>query len=672
MGIIALLVVPLPPALFDVLIASSIGFSVLLLLLVLHARRPLDLSTFPTLLLFATLFRLGLNVASTRLILLGGDAGNIIAGFGNYVIGGDLLTGLVVFLILIVIQFVVITKGANRISEVSARFTLDAMPGMQMAIDADLNAGAIDEAEARRRREDLARNAEFHGAMDGASKFVRGDSIAALVITAINLIGGMVVGLRSGMALPEAARTYSVLTVGDGLVSQIPALLVSTAAAVLVTKSSTKKNLAMDMGAQFTSRPRAQRAAAAIVAGFALVPGLPALPFLALGGALWLLGRRAEGRSAEQAEQAAESEAERQASAEAQPAPVEELLAVDRLALEVGYRLIPLVEGGARGGVLGRIQALRRQFATRLGIVLPPVRVRDNLQLEPGDYAILIGGCRVAKGTLLPGHYLAMRGPHAITDIEGIDTVEPAFGLAAKWVPESARATAELAGWTVVDTTSVLITHLTEVLRRHAAELLSRDDVSALLEGVKKRAPVLVDELVPGVLSLGQVHAVLRALLREKVSIRPLEQILEALADYGPQTKDVATLTEMVRQRVARSIVADHVDAEGRLYAITLDPRLEQQLEELLAGARSQGAREGGAARLQQVAERVVETLRNAPSRGAEPVVLVRPSIRRMLSEVLQSVRANASVLSYSEVASVEHVESLGVVSLPEPPAAAA
>ncbi len=509
--------------------------------------------------------------------------------------------------------------------------------------------------------------------MDGASKFVRGDSIAALVITAINLIGGVIVGMRGGMDLSEAVRTYSILTVGDGLVSQIPALLVSTAAAVLVTKSATKKNLAMDMGAQFSSRPRAQKAAAAITAAFALVPGLPALPFLTLGGALWLMSRRAQRTQAEKAAQQ-RTEAQRSAAAQrtgADPTPVEELLAVDRLALEVGYRLIPLVENGGRNGILGRIQALRRQMATTLGIVVPPVRVRDNLQLEPGGYAILIGGSRVARGTLLPGHYLAMPGPNAIGEIEGIDTIEPAFGLKAKWVAESQKAAAELAGWTVVDAASVMITHLTEVLRTNAAELLSRDDVSKLLDGVKQRAPVLVEELVPNTLSLGQVHAVLRALLREQVSIRPLEQILEALADYSPQTKEIPTLAELVRQRIRRSIVAAHADADGRLYAVTLEPRLEQQLEEILQGARTHGAREGGANALQQVAEQVIQTLGKLPPRPAQPVVLVRPTIRRMLAEVLASVGANASVLSYTEVAGLEQVESVGVVRLENQPAMA-
>ena len=488
-----------------------------------------------------TLLRLSLNVATTRLILLKGSAGMIVAAFGNVVVGGNLVVGLVVFLILIIIQFVVITKGAGRISEVAARFTLDALPGKQMAIDAELNAGHIDEVEARRRRQHLMREAEFHGAMDGASKFVRGDAVAGLIITAINLVGGVVLGLLRNMTIGQALHTYSILTVGDGLVSQIPALIVATAAGILVTKATSHTSLGHEIGSQFMMNPRPLVIGAVILLGLGLVPGLPAIPFVVLAGGLLFLSRRMRGAGLQPTATKKEPAGPAKPLAEL---PVEEFLQTDRACVEIGARLIPLVDPKRGSGLLDRISGLRRDLARKSGLWVPPIRVRDNIQLDPELYRILIGGREVTRSHLRPERWLAIDPGSTRISLEGETTKEPAFGLPAKWIAEGERQRAELAGYTVVDAPSVLITHLGEIVRRHAHELLSREDLKNLIDKVKESNASVVDELIPNVMTMGTLHRVLSLLLEERVPISNLPRILESLANHVTLTKDPVELTE--------------------------------------------------------------------------------------------------------------------------------
>lgn len=653
-GILAVMLIPLPPALLDALLCVNITISLLVVMAVISAGRPTDFSTFPSVLLFAALFRLSLNVASTRLILLEGDAGHVIRTFGDFVVGGQPVVGIVVFLILVIIQFVVITKGQNRISEVAARFTLDAMPGKQMSIDADLNAGLITSEEAKSRRRALTQEAEFYGAMDGAGKFVRGDAVAGLIITAINIAGGLVMAmLYRDMALGDAFTTYTILTVGDGLVSQIPGLLVSTASGVLVTKGASEAGLGQEMTEQLLSSGRAVKGVSGIIAGMALLPGMPSLFFLGLAGALFAMARGVDA-----------AKAARQEAAAAPPPPdentsgaVEELLTVDRLGIEIGYRLIGLVEAGRHGGLLDHIRSVRRQFATGLGMVIPPIRVRDNVQLDPNVYRILLGGQEIARGELRVGHYLAMDPGGMAGPIGGIETVEPAFGLPARWINESDKDRAELQGYTVIDAPSVLVTHLTEVLKKVAGELLSRDDVKSLVDNLKKTSPAVVDELIPGQLTLGQVQRILSGLLREQVPIRNLQTILEALADACIDTKDPQKLTEHVRTRLARTIVEPHLDPAGTLHAAFLDPELERNLADALAGNEGLGNLPQGF--LGRFVDRTAEALAQMAKQGRDPVLITRATLRPFLAEAVSGVIPNAAVLSYQETAPARKVESV-------------
>jgi len=664
LGLIVVLIVPVAPAVLDVLLAVNLAGSLLLLLLTLNAKNSVELSTFPAILLFATLFRLGLNVASTRLIMSTGEGGEIIHAFGEYVGGANLAIGVVVFLILIVIQFVVITKGSGRISEVAARFVLDAMPGKQMAIDADLNAGLIEADEARARRAAVAREAEFHGSMDGATKYVRGDAIASLIITVINLLGGIAFATWGGMELGDAVDRYSKLTIGDGLVSQIPALLVSTAAAVLVTKDNSDESLGTSLLGQMSGSPRAATIAAGMLGVIGLLPGLPLLPFAVLAGALLWIGRAKK----PVAGAPAASEATKPAggsSASNGPEDLADLLQVDRIALEIGYRLVPLVQESG-GGLLEHIARLRRKIAQEQGLQLPPVRVRDNVRLGPNAYRILVGGSEVARGEVEPGMWLAMDQGSSAGKLEGKASKDPAFGLPATWVASSKRDDAETRGFVVVDAASVLATHLSETLHAQLGDLITRDDVKALLDGVKKTAPAVVDEIVPSKMSYGDVQRVLRGLLREGVPIRNLPAILEALSDASARTKETEVLVENVRQRLARVLVERHADRDGTLHAVTLDPQVEGRLAAALTGGRDAESAAANPAWLHALMERTAASVAQSAKGGKDVVLVVRSNVRRFVHELVHASMPKVSVLSYNEIQPARSVRTAATVRFEE------
>jgi len=680
LGLMITLITPLPPLLLDLLLACNITIAVLLLMVTMNARSALELSTFPTLLLFTTLFRMGLNVASTRRILTGGDAGAVITAFGDYVAGNDIVVGMVVFLILILIQFIVITKGSGRISEVAARFVLDAMPGKQMAIDADLNAGLIDSDEAKERRNTIAAEAEFYGSMDGASKFVRGDAIAGLIITAVNLLGGIMIGTLGGASMGEAVDKFSKLTIGDGLVGQIPALFISTAAGVLVTKDTSDSGLGVRLIGQMGARPSATGVAAGMVFVVGLLPGMPKLPFFTLAFCLALVWLRTRNLKDEHGAVAVPggsgpsrgSETPQPSTTQERDIEMEELLQVDRLALEIGYRLIPLVQKEGGGGILDHIAQLRRRFASKEGVVLPPVRIRDNIKLQPGGYRLLVGGQEIARGEVEVGLLLAMDPGTASGKIRGEQTEDPAFGLPAWWIGPAKRDEAEILGYTVVDPASVLVTHISETIRKAMADLVTRDDVKALVDGVKEISPAVVEELVPSKMSLGEVQKVLRNLLREEVSVRNMPLILEVLADHVDQTKDAEALTEFVRGRLGRALCEKYGDSNGVVRAVTLEPSVETRLANAVGGSPAtpqgqnpQAPTPVSPAWLSSLVERIGTSLAQAGQGGGEVVLLVRSNIRRFLGELVRTSLPKVAVLSYQEVVPARSVETVAVVETP-------
>ncbi len=664
--IIALMIVPLPPVMLSILIVANIAVGITVLLISMYTHDVLSFSVFPSLLLLTTLFRLGINIASTRLILLKGDAGSVIDAFGNFVIGGSLVVGIVVFLILLVIQFVVITNGAGRVAEVAARFTLDAMPGKQMSIDADLNAGLITDAEAKERRKRISSEADFYGAMDGASKFVKGDAIAGLIITAINLIGGMAIGMvQMGLSPGDAVKEFSILTVGDGLVSQIPALLSSTATGILVTRAaSSDEHLGANIGGQLFANPRALFIVATVLVGFGLTPGLPRSPFFIIAammaGAGFMVRERNKARAAELAEAHEVEQVEEAQSVDS----VVSVLRVDPLEVEVGYGLIPLVDDERGGNLLNRITIMRRQTAQDLGVVVPMIRIRDNLGLGANQYVVRLRGIEIGGGTLRVHDFLAMDSGLATGEIEGDPTTEPAFGLPAKWIPQFEKQQAELMGYTVVDPPSVLITHLSELIRRHAPELLSRQDTQALLTHLKEEYPAVVEELVPGVLTVGEVQGVLQLLLAEGISIRDMVTIAETLADLGRQTKDIEALTEGVRQALSRQLSMQHRGPEGRLHAITLNPRLEQTLAQALTQTENGVALVVSPDLLQRLMNRVAAQMERAAASGQQPVLLTSTRVRRPLRRLLERSMPSLAVLSFAEVAREVEVEAVGQVEV--------
>jgi len=665
-GIVAILmvmIIPLPTSILDVLLAFNITLGIMVLLLTIYATRPLDFSVFPSLLLITTLFRLSLNIASTRLILLNGHggplaAGRIIKSFGSFVVGGNPTVGLVVFVILVVINFVVITKGAGRIAEVAARFTLDAMPGKQMAIDADLNAGLVDEAEARKRRAEISKEAEFYGAMDGASKFVRGDAIAGIIITLVNIIGGLVIGiLQMGLDLTTAVQNYTLLTIGDGLVSQIPALVISTAAGILVTRAGSEGNIGTELAHQFGVNPRALMIASGIIFLFALAPGMPALPFMVLSLAVFFFARVVTGSEQKRVEEA-EAEAE-QAAEEATPEEVESLLPLDMLELEIGYGLIPLVDNKANGNLLERIRSLRRQFATEMGLIMPSLHIRDNLELKPAEYAVCIKGNEVARGELLMDHLLAIDPGDVKAKVEGIPTKDPAFGLPALWIDQDKKSDAQFAGYTVVDLPSVITTHVSEVVRRDGYEFLDRQEVQRLLDKVSETHPKVVEELVPGLLSLGSVQKVLQNLVREQVTIRDLLTILETLADYAAMSKDTDLLTEYARQRLARSLTRPYLGKDRVLRVLSVSAGLEESV----ASGVNQSEYGSYLALDPRQANTIIEAVKKSVERTSakleQPVLLCSTAIRRHLKKLCERFQIPLTVLSYNEIPSGLQIETM-------------
>jgi len=661
--VLATLIVPLPTPLLDMLLACSISLSVAILIITLSSKEALELSAFPSLLLFTTLFRLSLNVASTRLVLLQGYAGKIIQTFGNFVAGGSLVVGLVIFLIIVVIQFIVVTKGAERISEVSARFTLDAMPGKQMAIDADLNAGTITEEQANKRRAKIVKESEFYGAMDGASKFIRGDAKAGLVITVVNLIGGIAMGYSRGMTIAGAIKTYSILSIGDGLVSQIPSVIISVSAGFLVTKISSRHSVAQDLSRQFLKTSQPLLIAAFIIASMALVPGLPKIPFLLLASGTALMAR-----AAAQSEKGREKKRQTplpQAKTDKQP--VEELLDIDRVSVQVGVRLISMVDPRKDIAIFDRIGALRRKFAQHLGIIMPLVRLRDNINLEPTAYEIRIFDHPVAKGRLEPDMFLAMDSGAAQAKLEGIKTSEPVYGLPALWITKANKEKAELNGYTVIDPESVFITHLSETLRKHADELLTREDVQLLVERLRKTQPSLVGEVAgaEGHVSIGLLQRVLRNLLKNGTPIRELTTILESLGEHAPKTKNAAVLTEMVRKSLSRTITEQHKDEAGKISAVTLDPALEHQMTSTLRQEAETMTLALPAEMAMNLSRKIAAAWKAAMDKGVDKVVLLCDSrLRSALSTMLLRTVPLLPVVAYDEIILGTEVEPIEIVSV--------
>jgi flagellar biosynthesis protein FlhA len=680
-GTILLLILPVAPLILDLLLTISIAMSLLTLLVILYLRKPAEFSGFPTLLLFITLYRLALNVASTRLILLDGYAGHIIQAFGSFVVRGNYVVGLVVFLILVLINFIVITKGAGRIAEVAARFTLDALPGKQMAIDAELNAGLINETEARTRRHLLEEESDFYGAMDGASKFVRGDAIAAILITLINIVGGFAIGvLQKGMTMGESLQRFTILSIGDGLVSQIPALITSTAAGVLITRATAKNNLGHELGRQLLFYPRALTILSGMMGVMALVPGLPTLPFLTLAVIVGMLSYTMHRHGMPELA-AASATAEGPVPVGARPGQgkvgvpgaataaearatdqLENLLTLDTLQIELGYGLVSLADGQKGGDLLERVTGVRRNFAQEMGVLIPPIRLRDNLQLGTNEYRFLLKGNVMAQGQLTPGHWLAMNATNSKVTLKGIPTVEPVFQLPATWVADVERKAAETAGYTVVDAASVLVTHLAETVRRHCHEILTRQDVQALLDHLKQTHPAVVNELIPAQLTVGQVQRVLQNLLAEGIPIRNLAGILEKVSDYAPITKNPDELSEYARRALGSQISRPYQSDAGHLRAITIEPRLEQQLAQ---GVR-QSATEVALVVEPKLARHIMETLskfvQQMLSSGQPPVVLVAPQLRLAFRRFFESTFADLAVLSYSEIPPRVQVQNAAVI----------
>jgi flagellar biosynthesis protein FlhA len=662
--VVTMLVVPLPSAILDLLITINISAALTIVAATMYLGKALDFASFPSLLLLTTMFRLAINVSVTRLILTTGDAGSVVKSFGAFVVGGNVVVGLVIFLILVVIQFVVVTNGAGRVAEVGARFTLDAMPGKQMAIDADLNAGLITDEVARERRSEISREADFYGAMDGASKFVKGDAMAAVIITLINLVGGIIVGVaQHGLSFSQATHQFSLLTVGDGLAAQIPALLISVATGIIVTRAASDRDLGSDIANQILGQRKAPMVAAAAITGFALVPGLPKLPFLFIGGIFGAIawGVRNGMPGAEDKAAKATPSALPAASGE----PLSEV-GVDALELAIGFGLVPLVDGGSGGSsnnaLLRRVSMVRRQIAGDLGIVIPRVRIHDELGMESHEYVIKIRGSEVTRGRIMPGHLLAMDPGDALGTLNGIPTREPAFGLEAVWVHESSRAEAESLGYTVVDAESVIVTHLTETIRNHAAELLTRQDVRTLLDRLKETNAAVVEEVVPDALSLGEIQRVLQSLLAEGVPIRDLGTIVEAIGDKARTTRDTSLLSEYARQALGRAITAPHLDDQLRLQAITLDPAIEQEVSTSITQTTDGEYLAMEPPRAQAIVTALRAQVEHATARGSRPVLLCSARIRRHLRRLIAQAQPHLAVCSYNEISPGIDVETVGVI----------
>ena len=652
-GVLGLMLLPLPPLALDFFLSMSIALSVVILITSIFVNKPLDFSIFPSLLLLTTLFRLSLNIATTKLVLLRGNegidaAGQVVKSFGNFVVSGNYTVGIIIFTIIVVINFVVITKGAGRIAEVAARFTLDAMPGKQMAIDADLNSGLIDETEARRRRSIISQEADFYGAMDGASKFVRGDAIAGLVITGINILGGFIIGvLQLGLPFGEAAKTYTLLTVGDGLVSQIPALLVSSAAGIVVSRAGSESDLGKDLTRQLLVNPKTLATTSAVLFVFGLIPGLPHVPFLMIsaimGGMAFFLK-----------EQDSKSVQEEQSAGLKEEPQIESFLEVDPLTLEIGYGLIPLVEG--EGELLNKIKGMRRQLAGDLGFVVPPIHIKDNLQLRPHEYFLLVKGIEIARGEILSDHWLAV-GTGDAEKINGVPTKEPAFGLPALWIEAKEIEKAQMAGYMVVDLATVIATHITELLKKHGWELLTRSEVQSLLDRTAKTYPKIVDELIPSHMTLGGVQRVLQNLLREQVPIKDLVTILETLLDFSPSVKEMDQLTEHVRQSLSRYLTKQYEGQDGHIPVLVLDPRFEKPIYESI---------QSGGSISPDLISKLLRAMEKILGKGvkseAQPVLVCSAHIRRFIRRFADKFLPSVAVLSNAEISPSAKLYTLGMV----------
>lgn len=668
MLILAVMIIPIPPFILDLMIALTLSISIIILLVSVYTKRPLEFSTFPTILLVTTLFRLSLNVASTRNILLRGGtdgtsaAGEIIRSFGEFVVEGNYLVGIIVFIILVIINFMVITKGAGRVTEVAARFTLDAMPGKQMAIDADLNAGLINDEQAKSRRKEVAEEADFYGSMDGASKFVRGDAIAGILITAINILGGIIVGVaQNGMGVAEAAETFTLLTVGDGLVSQIPALIISTAAGIIATRNTSETALGAQIGQQFKLHPKAVYIASGVLLVFAMIPGLPKLPFLGMGLALAFLAFKMDQDNVKVAIAAQSKVTEEK---KATPDTLEDLLSLELVELEVGYGLVNLVDAEQNGDLLERITHIRKQFALDWGVIIPSVRIKDNLELKPGGYSLKIKGIEVTKGSLMSDHYLAMDPGSVIEKIAGIETVEPVFGLPAVWITEEQRDDAQYNGYTVVDLSTIIATHLTEVLKSNLHELFGRQELVRVLDNFKESHPKIVGDLIPDILNLGQVLKVLQNLLREGVSVRDLRTILEALSEYGTTIKDPDTLTEMARQSLFRTITDSVRSENGDIPLFTLDRAIEESIASNLIQTETGQQLSLDPKITQTILASLNEKIEEATNMGEKMVILCSPVIRNHFKRLTEKFIPNLIVVSHNELSPDANIRSLGTVRL--------
>ncbi len=664
-GIVIIIIMPIPLEVLDVLLSFNIALGLLILVVSMYIKEALEFSIFPSILLIATLYRLALNITTTRYILSEAQAGDLIESFGDFVIQGNAIVGFIVFLIIVIIQFLVITKGAERVAEVAARFTLDAMPGKQMAIDADLNAGLIDDYQAKERREKIQREADFYGSMDGASKFVKGDAIASIIITMINIGAGFVIGIvMNGFSFQESLQIYTILTVGDGLASQIPALLISTSTGIVVTRSASKGNLGSDLIDQMFEQSKSMLIIGGVLAFLAMTP-LPTLPFLLLSAAFITIGvtkRRATKREALEAEEKEVVASEEEAKEKRKPENVMPLLSVDPIELEFGYGILPLADQDQGGDLFDRLVMIRRQCALELGMIVPMIRLRDNIQLEPNQYIIKIKGVEITAGNIMFDHYMAMNPGSVDGDIEGVETVEPAFGLPAKWIKEEVREDAEMLGYTVVDPPSIIATHLTEVIKKHAHELLGRQDVQKLVDNVKESHPALVDELLPNQMSLGEIQKVLANLLKEGVSIRNFVTILETLADHINITRDTDMLTEYVRQGLGRAISKQFITNQPAK-VITLDKRLEQTIMDSLQQTESGTYISMDPNIVQSVLNNLAKHIQRLMSLGEQPIVVTAPIARLYFKRLTEQLSQDLVVLSYNELDPSLEIESIGVVN---------
>ncbi|PAB61253.1 flagellar biosynthesis protein FlhA [Anaeromicrobium sediminis] len=662
-AVVVIIIIPVPLGLLDFLLSMNIALALLILLISIYNKEPLQFAIFPSMLLLTTLLRLSLNISTTRMILSKGNAGDVIEAFGEFVIGGNAVVGFIIFLIIVIIQFMVITKGAERVSEVSARFTLDAMPGKQMAIDADLNSGIITEAGAKERREKIQKEADFYGAMDGASKFVKGDAIAGIIITVINIGAGFVLGMiGGGLSFLEALQKYTLLTVGDGLVSQIPALLISTATGIVVTRAASDSDLGSDVIKQLFNQPKIMFIVAGVLM-FLGFTGLPKLPLFILAAVFVYLGFILKETITEETEEMEIQEEKDEASEIRKPENVIPLLQVDPIELEFGYGIIPLADPKQGGDLFDRLVMIRRQCALELGIVVPMIRLRDNIQLEPNEYLIKIKGIEITKGKIMFDHYLAMNSGMAEGDVEGIDTIEPAFGLPAKWIEENEREKAEIFGYTVVDSSSVISTHLTEIVKKHAHELIGRQEVKMLIDNIKENHGALVEEVIPKAISLGGIQKVLSNLLREGISIRDMVSILETLADYAPITNDTDMLTEYVRQGLYRAITKQFIE-NNMAKVITLNPELEQSIVKSIQQSEHGSYLNLEPSFAQNILNRLAREIEKATSIGEQPIILTSPIVRFYFKKLTEQLSSEIVVLSYNEMDPKVEVRSIGMVSV--------